>query len=171
MIKWNKVANADGYYVWRKASGKKWIKIATVKGIGKVSYIDKTVKKKDGVKYTYSIQAYNNGKTSGYIKTAEPVARMRAPSLSKPKANGSGTMLVKWKKNAKADGYVIQYSRSSDFKKNCKKERIRSGKTTQTTVSGLKKGKVQYVRIRSYKKVKGKYHYSAWGNAKKVKIK
>ena len=57
MIKWNKVANADGYYVWRKASGKKWVKIATVKGIGKVSYIDKTVKKKDGVKYTYSIQA------------------------------------------------------------------------------------------------------------------
>lgn len=169
-VKWSKVSNATGYYVWRKAPGKKWTKIATIKGTNIVSYTDKTAKKKDGVKYSYSIQAYSNGKTSGYSKTGESAVRMRAPSLSKPKAKGSGTMLVKWKRNTEADGYVIQYSRSSDFKKNLKKVRIRSGKTIQTTVSDLKEGKVHYVRIRSYKKVGGKYSYSAWGNAKKVKI-
>ncbi|MCD7715739.1 MAG: hypothetical protein LUI39_04720 [Lachnospiraceae bacterium] len=39
------------------------------------------------------------------------------------------------------------------------------------TLSGLKKGKTYYVRIRTYKKVNGNTYYSAWSSKKTVKIK
>lgn len=169
-IKWGKTANTTGYRIYRKTAGKKWSKIATVKGINKVSYTDKTVRSKNGTKYFYSVQAYNSKKASSYNKKGTQIVRMTAPALSKPEAKGTGKMLVKWKRNKKATGYQIQYCTSSKFKKNWTKERVRSGKVTAVVASGLKSDKTYYVRIRSYKKVGSKYYYSAWGTAKKVAI-
>jgi len=36
---------------------------------------------------------------------------------------------------------------------------------------GLKSGKTYYVRVRTFKKVKGSYIYSNWSKVKKVKVK
>lgn len=169
-VKWGKTANTSGYHIYRKTAGKKWSKIATVKGANKVSYTDKKVRSKNGIKYFYSVQAYNSKKVSGYNKTGKQIVRMTSPALSKPVAKGAGKMLVKWKRNKKASGYQVQYSTSSKFNKNWTKEWVRSGKVTALSVSNLKKDRYYYVRIRSYKKVGGTYYYSAWGSAKKVDI-
>lgn len=55
-VKWGKVKNASGYYVYAKAGKGKWKKIATVKGAAKVSYTDTSAMEKK--RYTYKIYAY-----------------------------------------------------------------------------------------------------------------
>ncbi len=63
-VAWSKVAGAKGYYVYRKAgNATSWTKIATVTG---TSYVDKNVKK--GIKYTYTVKAYNGKYNSAYHK-------------------------------------------------------------------------------------------------------
>ena len=63
-VKWGKVAGAEGYYVYRKTGSGSWVKIATVKGNTKVSFVDKTAKK--GTTYTYTVKAYSGSYTSYY---------------------------------------------------------------------------------------------------------
>lgn len=54
-VKWKKVKSAVTYDVYRKKSGGKYTKIATVKGGSKVTYTDKKAKK--GVTYYYTARA------------------------------------------------------------------------------------------------------------------
>lgn len=61
-IKWGKVANADGYIVYRKTAGGSYERVAKVKGNATVSYKDKSAKK--GVKYTYVVKAYDGSEKS-----------------------------------------------------------------------------------------------------------
>ena len=69
-LKWNKVTGAQGYVVYRKAGNGKLVKLATVKGVSKISYTDKSAKK--GTKYTYQIKAYS-GKTYSAYSNAKTI--------------------------------------------------------------------------------------------------
>ena len=81
-------------------------------------------------------------------------------------------MTVQWKKQKdETTGYEIQYSTKSDFSSTNKKVKINTNKTTSTAVNKLKSKKKYYVRIRTFKKVKGKTYYSSWSKNKSIKIK
>lgn len=76
---------------------------------------------------------------------------------------------VKWKKQTKqTSGYQIQYSLKSDFSK-ARTVKIKKNKTTSKKIKKLKSKKKYYVRIRTYKIVKGTYYYSDWSTEKSVK--
>ena len=80
-------------------------------------------------------------------------------------------MTIKWKKQTKlTTGYQIQYSTSKNFR-GAKTQTITKNKKTKCIIKKLKSKKKYYVRIRTYKKVKGKKYYSKWSKAKTVKVK
>lgn len=88
-------------------------------------------------------------------------------------AKSGGAITVKWKKTS-GDGYQVQYSTSSTMKK-AKTVKINKSKTVKRKISGLKRGKKYYVRVRAYKKMKTssgktKYYYGEWSNKKSVKL-
>ena len=69
-LKWSKVTGANGYIVYRKTGNGSYSKLATVKGVSKVSYLDKTAKKNK--KYTYKVKAYY-GKTYSAYSNAKTI--------------------------------------------------------------------------------------------------
>lgn len=82
------------------------------------------------------------------------------------------SMTVTWKKQKKnVSGYQIQYSTSGKFDKTVKTKTVKGNKKTSLKISKLKAKKTYYVRVRTYKTVKGKRYYSGWSVAKKVKVK
>jgi len=83
---------------------------------------------------------------------------------------GKRQMTVSWKKVSGVTGYQLQYYPKGNSA-SVKKVIISSSKTVKKTIKSLKKGRVYYVRIRSYKKVNGSNYYSAWSTKKKVTIK
>ena len=168
-VRWGKASYASGYHIYRKVPGAGWNMIATVRGAGKVSYTDKSVRVKSGVRYAYMVRAYNSGRMSAAGKSVW-IVRMTAPTLRRPMAKGSGRVLVKWKQDKKASGYQIQYSTSSKFRGSWTKEWIRSGGTTAASLTGLHRDRTYYVRIRSYKDAGYDRHYSAWGSAQRVNV-
>lgn len=95
----------------------------------------------------------------------------KGTKLSKVTA-ASRAFTAKWKKQAtQTTGYQVQYSTSSTFKKGNKTVTVKGAKTVSKKVAKLKAKKVYYVRVRTYKKVGSKTHYSAWSAKKKVKTK
>lgn len=131
----------------------------------------------DAANYTIS---YSNNKNVGqatvtvtfsgnYSGTAKKNFNIvpKGTFLSKVTAQKKG-FTAKWKKQAKqTTGYEIQYSTSSKFK-GAKTIKNIKAKTTTKRISRLKAKKKYYVRIRTYKTIKGKKYYSDWSKSKTV---
>ena len=76
-VKWETVAGAKGYYVYRKTTGG-WTKIGTVTENTGV-FVDDTAK--SGTKYTYTVKAYNGSSYSTYNATGKSVVCVGTPVL------------------------------------------------------------------------------------------
>lgn len=168
-ISWKKVSNAAGYYVYRKTGSGKPQKVGTITKNSTTSWTDTKVKSKNGTTYQYQVYAYN-GNVLSKASPAKTIIRLTSNKLSSVKNVKGKKLQVKWKKNAKAGGYEIQYSTSKKFK-GAKTKKVSGAKKTSVTIKGLKKGKTYYVRIRCYKKSGKTTYTSCWSSSKKVKIK
>ncbi len=111
-------------------------------------------------------------------QSATVVTPTPAPSVNKPakvksftaKNTKSKKVVLKWKKNSKAKGYVIE--RSLKKKKGFKKiATIKKNKTVKYVDKKVKKNKTYYYRIRAYVKNGGKKVYSKYSKVIKVKVK
>ena len=101
-VKWGKTAGATGYYVYRKTTGG-WTKVATIKGAGTLSHIDKTAKA--GVTYKYTVKAYYGSYTSSN-KASSDFRRLTTPTLQSVTSSKSGITFT-WGKVAGATGYNV----------------------------------------------------------------
>ena len=137
------------------------------------------VKLKKGTDYTV---AYKNNKAIGtatvtikgkekYTGTVNKTFRIlpKGVKLSSLTAD-KGTITVKWKKGSNITGYQLQYSLKKSFASK-KTATVAKAATTKAVIKKLKSKKTYYVRIRTFKTVKGKKYYSAWSKAKAVKVK
>lgn len=134
----------------------------------KVSTKNYTVSYSSGRKNvgTYTVTIKFKGSYSGTVKKTFTI-KPKSTTLSSVKAKSKG-FTVKWKKQtAQTTGYQIQYSTSSSFK-NPKTVTVSKNSTTSKTISGLNSKKKYYVRVRTYKTVKGTKYYSSWSSKKSV---
>ncbi|MGN0701736.1 MAG: lectin like domain-containing protein [Lentihominibacter sp.] len=82
---------------------------------------------------------------------------------------GSRKFTAKWsKRTAQVSGYQLSYATKSNFS-NGKTVTITRNYTTKRTVKKLKRRTRYYVRVRTYKTVKGTRYYSSWSSVKSVK--
>ena len=139
-------------------------KVATVDKKGKV-----TVKGYGQTKITITSAA--KGKYPKAKKTITLTVKPVKTKIASVKSAKSKNMVVKWKKDTKATGYVIQYSTDKKFKKGVKTVTITKNKTTSRTIGKLKGGKNYYVRVCTYKKSNGKQTKGSYSAVKSVKVK
>ena len=161
-LTWAKVAGANGYIIYRNN-----VKIKTITSGTTVTFTD-TKANKNGTKYVYKVVAKAATGTSTLSRSLTTYWFAR-PSITYLKNDKARMMTVKWGKNAKGSGYQIQYALKSSF---AGAKTVTATKNTIVTksVTRLTKGKVYYVRVRTYQTVGGTKYYSAWSAAKKVKI-
>lgn len=156
---WNRVSNADGYYVYRSTGGA-------------YSYIGKTTSNyytNGGLNtdrnYYYKIRAYRivNGKVvlgsySNYVK-AKPYLKKTTIKLSK---SGSNKIKVKW--TGVSGAYKYQIYRKQAGKK---WKRVRTLSSTKRSYKNkVTRGKKYYYKVRTYRWVSGKKVYSAYSSTK-----
>lgn len=139
-------------------------KVATIDKKGKV-----TVKGYGQTKITITSAA--KGKYPKAKKTITLTVKPVKTKIASVKSTKSKNMVVKWKKDTKATGYVIQYSTDKKFKKGVKTVTITKNKTTSRTIGKLKGGKNYYVRVCTYKKSNGKQIKGSYSAVKSVKVK
>ncbi len=171
-LKWKKTQGADGYQIYRanKKNGR-YKKIATVKGAGKTSYVNK--KRTTGKKYYYKVRAYSGKSYSPFSKKV--LGRAKPLKTTVKLKAGEEKVKISWKKVKGAQGYHIyrSVSKKGTYKRI---QAVRTGNTTSFTNTELKGGKRYYYKVRAYRNVKGHKVFSSSSEpiaakAKKVKLK
>lgn len=156
---------------------------ATAKGKASLSYKSNTKAVKVSSKGKVSIaKNYVGGAVITITAAATPnykqaTAKIKItvnPSkvrLAKAQNRKGRKLDIRWTKNSLSDGYQIQYSTDSKFKKGTGMLKISGAKKTSKVLTKLKKGKTFHIRVRAYKKSAGSFYYSSWSNVKKAKVK
>ena len=107
-----------------------------------------------------------------YTGTAMATFRINPRAVTGLKLTaGKGRLTASWKKSpGDVDGYQLQYGLKKNFR-GAKKVTVRKAATLKKVLKNLKKGKIYYVRIRTWKTDSGKKYWSAWSGAKRVRVK
>ena len=127
--------------------------------------------------FSKSLSKANTTTTSKATTTTK--ATKKASNKNKPKKTKIKSVKGKkngfkitWKKVSGVKGYQIKYSTNKYFFESLTKSKnVKKAKTTSTTVKNLRKGKTYFVKVRTYKIVKGKKVYSNWSKVKTVTAK
>lgn len=145
-LKWTTVSNVTGYQIY-DIQGKKIVKTITNKATATYTVTKLAIMKP----YSYKIRAYKTVNGVSYYGNYSAIHYTytipTTPSLSI--STGSKYVKASWKKISSVSGYQVQISTKSNF----------SGATTYKTsatatskkITGLKKGKKYYVRVRAYR--------------------
>lgn len=111
-VKWEKVACAKGYYIYRKGvNDQSWTRIATIKNGSATAYSDAKAPSGKGVMYT--AKAFNGSTVSSYCAGVS-IRVMAQPAVAVK--NGNCKVTVSWKKIAGASGYYVYRKTGSDAK-------------------------------------------------------
>ena len=138
----------------------------------KIAAISKTgkIKLKSYGQTKITIKAAAKGKYKAATKTITLTVKPVKNQITSLKSKKEKTFEVKWKKDKKASGYIVQYSMDKKFKKNVKKVVVTKNKTTTKKITKLKPGKKYYVRVCSYKNSRGKRVQGAYSKVKTVTV-
>lgn len=135
-----------------------------------VSAHNYTVKYKNNKKIgKASVTIKLQGNYTGTIKKNFKIVPKGTAISGKVMAQSKG-FTVKWKKQKKSTtGYQIQVSTNKKFaKKVTVTKTVKKNSTTKLAIKRLKSKKRYYVRVRTYKTVKGKKYCSGWSKVKTV---
>lgn len=160
-VSWKKVSGATKYTVYRSTDGKTWKSVYSTKN---TSWTDEAAV---GNCKTYCYYVVTNVSSTKINSKTSKYVYLTRPAISSATKKSTTSFVVKYKKNSKASGYIIQYSTKSDF---TKAKEIDAKTKVSYTVKSLKKKTKYYVRVRSYKKSGNKKYVSAWSKTKVIKL-
>ncbi len=91
-VKWSKIDNADGYYVYRANEKGTWDRVANIKGANTLYYNDKNVV--SGKTYKYTVKAYDGTLAGAYISNGVSIMYLATPSLFKANETEKGVNIT-----------------------------------------------------------------------------
>ncbi len=169
LISWKKDSKADGYRIYMsKSKNGKYQKIKTIRDKNTTEYIKSGLNQNTA--YYFKIRSYKiiDGKLK-FSDYSNVIKKTMPPRLYSVKVKDYNKARIHWKKDSKADGYKIYMSTSKNGKYT-KIKTIKDKNTTEYVKSRLDPDTYYYFKIRSYKKVKGKYKYSKYSNIVKKEL-
>ena len=172
------VATVENGIITAKAAGHAII-IATAQDGTQVTSIVVVSKKPDeDIKTEKPVTNATPKPTVKPTENKTPVKQQTSSAIKKPqkvkgvkvKKSGRKKLKISWKWFLDQDGFEMQYALNKSFTKGKKTKRYKAY-NDRATLKKLKSKKTYYVRIRAYKKNKGKKIYGSWSAVKKCKVK
>ena len=174
-ISWNKVDDAKGYVIYRRAWNlvdKGWTTFERWNNTKNTTWTDTKVYA--GTRYQYGIKAYYSDPMDNYnlgivgpLKTTVRITTRTLNSVTP----GSKKLTAKWTGSKLFTGYQVQVATDANFKKDVQTAVVDNAKTYSKTIRSLKKGTTYYVRVRSYHVFEGMTYYGQWSNVLNCKVK
>ena len=165
-IKWSKNTTGTGYMIYRCETGAKYQRIKTIADNTVLSFTDKNVE--NGKAYKYKVLPYKIiDEVNYYNNTGAGKATYRLTTPTVKAANtASGSITVKWSRNAAVTGYQVVYKVGTASKTLTFTDKM----IGSTVIKSLKKGSTCKIYVRSFTKNGTSTFYSGWSAVNTVKI-
>ncbi len=167
-VQWTKAPSAKGYSVYRRKGSGKWHRIAKLTDPSKNSYVDTSVRNRNGTGYTYQVIAFKSKNVYGEGATAS-IVRLTGTQILGAASAGSHKETIQWQRATGISGYELALSTNKNFTEAATRTKVISSSRRKKQLKGLSSGKY-FVRIRTYRRVSGTVYYSAWSSAKKFTV-
>ena len=173
-------------------SAKKNIEDASISNISKKNYTGRAIRPSVTVKYGgkrlkenkhYTV-SYKKNRNPGIAtvtitgkgaykgtKTASFMIEPRKATIKTVKSPKKKRLSVAWRRDSAVTGYQVVIATNKSFRSNKKSKVLPKNKMTSCTFKNLKSKKTYYVKVRSYKSVKGGVVYGPYSSVKKIKVK
>lgn len=152
-LRWNLVANADSYLLYKKTNNGRYVKLKTISSKNTRTYTDSRVSV--GSTYRYVIKACRTDNSSKKTYSSLSKAVIARPALSRPKItlrSLTGKQQISWKKVPGATGYML-YQRTGNGR--FRKIKTLTSRSTSWSVR-TKKRTIYSYKLVPYRKVNGK---------------
>lgn len=169
-LSWNKLSGAKNYKVFMyDEDSESYILMAkttdTSYKIGGLS---------SGKKYTFAIKAGKEIEGKVYYSNYNEISKytkFKKMTINSLLSEEEGNITVKWEPvDRDNDGYEVQYSTNSSFKKSKTKTKLTTN-NAKKIIRNLTSGKKYYVRVRSYLEKGSKTVYSVYSDALSIEVK
>ena len=143
-ISWGEIANAEGYYVYRRETSGSYKRIATVQDDA-TSYVDSSAV--NGTSYYYAVRAYRGTMLSSFTgKLIAYTKGLGIPQISL--ASTSTGVEISWEQIANAEGYYVYRRETSGSYKRI--TALTNGATTNYVDTTAVDGTSYYYAVRAY---------------------
>ncbi len=166
-VAWDAVKGAKGYVIYRRAWNTKssgWTAFERWNHTTATEWTDTKVFA--GTRYQYGIKAYfgdpMNNYDLGRVGPLKTTVRITTRELRAVTADAAGSLTVRWTGSAFCTGYDVQVATDAAFRRGLRTIRIADPKVYRTTIRGLKRNTVWYVRVRSYVFFDGMTYHGGW---------
>lgn len=156
---WALKAKAKGTLTYKSSNSS----VASVSKNGTV-----TVKAVGKAVITITAAETNTYKKATKTVTVKVIPKRIGCTLKKQYAKKKYAVVVSWKKSKVVSGYEVEYATNAKFNKK-KTAKVAAAKSS-FVIKNAKKKATYYVRIRTYKVVKGVKYYSGYSDVRKMKI-
>lgn len=175
-LKWNKISDATGYKIYGyQAKTKKFVLIKNVNA-NSTSFKVKSIKNAkllSGKIYYFKVYAYKKNKGNDVVLQKQSIKTATAPDkvkIQKVSSVTSSKIMITWNKVKRSAGYELWMKTGKTGKYKIVKT-IKGASKLSYKVTGLKKGKTYYFKVRAYKSVDDKKVYGKTSKVKQVKLK
>ncbi len=170
-LKWKSAGSVGGYYIYLYNTGtKKYVKVKTAgKDKTSVTFSKKVLLNKNNKVKIRAFKTIDGKKRYGaYSKVQTVKPTLKKPTITALTVNEANKITLKWKDMGSVGGYqVFMYNTSA--KKYKKLANVKTGVTTYTNSSDIPYNTTVKLKVRSYKKIGGKYYYSKFSKVGSVK--
>lgn len=166
-LEWDCTDNVDGYKIYRYKDGS-YKCVKTVKDYKTTSTTISGLTPGQG--YSFKICSYVDEHEGGLSEKMRAPVKPNKGNMKKLKTGSSHYVTAYWYQRT-GTGYQVKRATNSKFTSSVKTYKVTSSKTVSKKMTGLKKGKTYYVKVRAYKTYGGKTVYGPWSGYKKIKCK
>lgn len=172
-LSWKNVKSAEGYYIYVSPHNKNEFKrIAEIKAEELSKNPAKVNELNQATDYDFYVTAFKHDKDNVVesenheVFCVQTAPKKQSVKLASP---DEGLLNISWKKNEKANGYVVEYVQGKSFE-NATVEKFADAGKTSLKIEKLKVNEDYSVRACSYIENNGEILYGDWSATQTIKI-
>lgn len=148
-LSWDRTDHADGYRIYAARGSGDYSEKTSVEGTDTLSANVGGLEQCE--RYSFYVTAYNSVSESSYYESVDNVYTLtKGVDLTELSVTDAGALQLRWQKNDRADGYIIEYKAKGEDYSDDNTKQVESADKVTALIDGVQSDTSYTVRVKAY---------------------